>query len=230
MNCVILQPSYIPWRGYFHQIQKSDVFVFYDDVQYDTGGWRNRNRVKTAAGTRWLTIPVHSQGAETLQRPINSIEICWEQKWNAKHLAVLENAYRTAPYFKQYAPLIRSWYHQRPRLLADFTIQQTIDIARELGIQSTQFLRSSTFPAEGTKTDRLVSLLTQIGADHYLCGPAAKVYMDEALLNKHGITLEWMEYGYPEYPQMYPPFDPQVSILDLLMMTGEDAPRYIWTS
>ena len=228
MNCVILQPSYIPWRGYFHQIYKADLFIFFDDVQYDTGGWRNRNRVKTAGGTQWLTVPVHSQGAEALQRPTNSIEICWDRRWNAKHLAVIENAYRTAPYYKQYAPLLRSWYQQRPQLLADFTIQLTMDLSRELGIRSTKFMRSSTLSVEGAKTERLVSILKQVGADHYICGPAAKAYMDEALLNSHGITLEWMEYHYPEYPQLYPPFDPQVSVMDLLMMTGPDAGSYIW--
>src|ERR1041385_6469904 len=157
VNCVILQPSYIPWRGYFHQISKADLFIFYDDVQYDTGGWRNRNRVKTAAGTRWLTIPVHSQGAKTLQRQINTIEICWDRKWNKNHLAVIENAYRTAPYFRTYAPLLRSWYQQHPQLLADFTISQTIDLARELGITTTKFMRSSALSVTGTKTERLVS-------------------------------------------------------------------------
>jgi hypothetical protein len=60
MKCVILQPSYIPWRGYFHQILKSDIFVFYDDVQYDKHGWRNRNRIKTHQGVIWLSIPVYS--------------------------------------------------------------------------------------------------------------------------------------------------------------------------
>ena len=69
MKCVILQPSYIPWRGYFHQIQKADLFVFYDDVQYDDRGWRNRNRVKTEQGTRWLTIPVFSQGVQVDAHP-----------------------------------------------------------------------------------------------------------------------------------------------------------------
>ena len=60
-----MQPSYIPWRGYFDLIRRSDVFVFYDDVQYDRRGWRNRNRIKTPAGTQWLTIPVHARGAQT---------------------------------------------------------------------------------------------------------------------------------------------------------------------
>ena len=72
MNVVILQPSYIPWRGYFDQIRRADLFVFYDDVQYDKRGWRNRNQIKTASGKQWLTVPVYSHGAQTKNIPIRN--------------------------------------------------------------------------------------------------------------------------------------------------------------
>src|SRR5262249_36492919 len=97
--CAILQPSYIPWRGYFHQIQKSDVFVFYDDVQYDKHGWRNRNRVKTANGPVWLSVPVRHKGNVTHGIPIKDIEIAWDHAWNAKHWATLTQSYARAPHF-----------------------------------------------------------------------------------------------------------------------------------
>src|SRR5258706_11300443 len=100
MNCVILQPSYIPWRGYFHQVHKADVFVFYDCVQYDDRGWRNRNRIKTARGPQWLTIPVHSKGAQTLVIPIKDVGIVWDNPWNKKHWAALQHNYGQAPHFK----------------------------------------------------------------------------------------------------------------------------------
>ena len=95
MNCVILQPSYIPWRGYFHQIQKADLFVFYDDVQYDKRGWRNRNRIKTSDGLRWLTIPVHSRGAQTEHIPINQIPIMWDA--NTPGAAITGKAWNMLP-------------------------------------------------------------------------------------------------------------------------------------
>src|SRR5580692_4657424 len=99
MTCVILQPSYIPWRGYFHQIQKADLFVFYDDAQYDKHGWRNRNRIKTPQGPQWLTIPVNKKGNVEHQRAIQEIEICWEQPWNKRHHLTLQHAYKHAPFF-----------------------------------------------------------------------------------------------------------------------------------
>ena len=228
MNCVILQPSYIPWRGYFHQIQKADVFVFYDDVQYGGRGWRNRNRIKTHAGSQWLTIPVQSGGAALQGRPIREVAIDWTKPWSKKHWETIRHSYCKAPYFKRYEALLASFFERRDALLADFTIVTTVALARELGIEETRFVRSSYLPAQGGKTDRLVSILSHLGVTHYISGPSARDYLEAEKLHGAGITLEFMRYGYPEYPQLNPPFDPQVSIIDLLVMTGPDAPKYIW--
>jgi len=227
MKAVILQPSYIPWRGYFHQIHKADVFIFYDDVQFDKHGWRNRNRVKTHQGTQWLTIPVHGRGAPVQHTPINQVLIDSRQSWNRKHWMTLEQSYSKAPYFKSYAGWLEAMYQDPPSLLADFTISLTVEISRQIGIQHTRFLRSSSLEALGTKTERLLHILTQLGADHYISGPSARSYLDENAFATAGITLEYMEYNYPVYEQLYPPYDPQVSILDLMFMTGPDALAYM---
>ena len=226
MNVVILQPSYIAWRGYFDQIRRADVFVFYDDVQYDKHGWRNRNQIKTHQGKQWLTIPVHAKGA-TQGMPIKDVRIDWSKPWAKSHLKALTVSYSKAPYFKEYLPLLESFYQQRYELLADFTIETTARLACELGFNSTRFLRSSELPnIEGQGTDRLISLLTQLGAKHYMSGPSAIEYMEPEKFAAAGITFEYMQYNYPEYPQLYPPYDPYVSILDLLFMTGKDASGY----
>ena len=56
----ILQSNYIPWKGNFHMMRLVDEYVLYDDVQFTRRDWRNRNKIKTPAGLRWLTIPVKS--------------------------------------------------------------------------------------------------------------------------------------------------------------------------
>ncbi len=228
MKCVILQPSYIPWRGYFHQIQKADIFVFYDDVQFDRRGWRNRNQIKTPHGLQWLTIPVYSKGCQIEHTPINKIQICWDTSWNTKHWNAIKNTYAKAPYFKHYRNLIEPWYTRKPELLADFVIDTTLSLAKELGLTNKTFLRSSSLGVDGSKTDRLLAILLKIGATHYITGPSAREYIKEQKFRDFGITLEYMEYNYPEYPQLHPPYTPFVSILDLLMMVGDDAARYIW--
>jgi hypothetical protein len=227
MKCVILQPSYIPWRGVFDQIRQADVFVFYDDVQYDKHGWRNRNQLKTPQGKQWLTIPVSAKGAVTDHVPINEVPIIWNKAWNKEHLKTLRQHYGKAPHYKAYEPLLEEYYARHDTLLADFTIDFTIALARALHIEHTQFVRSSTLGVTGTKTDRLMAVLQKLGVDHYISGPSAKDYLETEKFEAAGIRLDYVKYDYPEYPQLYPPYDPAVTILDLLFMTGDQALKYI---
>jgi hypothetical protein len=228
MKCVILQPSYIPWRGYFHQIQKADVFVFYDDVQYDKHGWRNRNLIKGPNGPQWLTIPVASKGAVSQHIPISEVRIVWDRDWRRTHWGTLTACYARSPFFDKYAATFESFYQQRPERLSDYTIETTISVARLLGIEHTRFIRSSELDVTGSRTERLVNIVKEVGASHYISGPSARDYIEDDVFERAGITLEYMEYEYPEYPQLYPPFDGRVSILDLLFMVGDEACNYIW--
>ena len=227
MKVVILQPSYIPWRGVFDQIYRADLFIFYDDVQYDKHGWRNRNQIKTAHGKQWLTIPVHSSGA-TQGRLIKEIEIDWSKNWTTNHIKALTVSYAKAPYFRQVIDFLKPFYERQDQFLVDFTIDLTVALAFHLGISHTRFMRASELSGiDGEKTDRLIQLLTKVGAKHYISGPSAKDYLEEEKIKSAGLTLDYMAYDYPEYLQLYPPFDPNVTILDLLFMTGKDALKYI---
>jgi hypothetical protein len=226
MIAVILQPSYIPWRGYFDQIRRADLFIFYDDVQYDKHGWRNRNQIKTVQGKQWLTIPVHSSGV-TQGVPIKDVKIDQSKPWAKNHLKTLTVSYSKAPCFKQYLPLLESFYERRDEFIADFTVETTMTLARELGNSHTRFMRSSELDGiAGEKTDRLIQVLKRVGATHYISGPSAQDYIETEKFAAADITLEYMRYDYPEYPQLYPPYDPFVSVLDLLFMVGSDAARY----
>ncbi len=227
MKCVILQPSYIPWRGYFDQIRQADTFIFYDDVKYDKNGWRNRNRIKTRDGSQWLTIPVLTKGIEENHTPIHDVQINWAQNWNRKHWNALQLSYSKAPYFQRYQDVLAPFYERYDTHLAEFTIDLTIAISGLLGIQNTTFLRSSEIQGiTGTKTDRLMQILAKVGATSYLSGPSARDYLEPELFTSAGIELSFIIYDYPEYDQLYPPFESQVSILDLLFMKGPQALDY----
>ena len=228
MKAVILQPSYIPWRGFFHLIQKADMFVFYDDVQYDEHGWRNRNQIKTANGLQWLTIPVVTKGVHSQGISIKDIRFVPNNNWREKHLRSLRQSYAKAPHFRRYAPLIESFYARHDEFLADFTIDFTVAIARELGISRTQFVRSSSLPGGGEKTGRVISILKHLGAKQYISGPSARAYIEPGKFAAANIALEYMVYDYPEYPQLHGAYEPQVSVLDLLFMAGPDAARFIF--
>jgi len=228
MNCAITQPSYIPWRGHFHLIQKADVFVFFDDVQYTRKSWRNRNRVEGDEKARWLTIPVSVRDHQARRVPIKEVEIDWSRDWNLSHRRILHQAYRKAPHYRRFEPLLDEIFSQRPRLLADFTIETTIALARALDLGDTRFVRSSELEPSGTQTDRVISLMKQVGATHLINGPTARDYTDHEKLEAAALSVEYMTYDYGEYPQLRAPFDPHLSVLDLLLMTGRDAGSYIW--
>lgn len=226
MRCAIIQPSYIPWRGYFHMIEKSDVFVFYDDVQYDKHGWRNRNKIKTANGPQWLTIPVAARGNVVTGLPVHEVRIA-DRRWTSKHLASFSQAYARAPHVDRCLALLEPHLSREQDKLADLTIGLTIDIAEALGLQR-EFVRSSALDLPDDRMGRLLGALTHVGATHYISGPSARSYLDEGQLAQTGISVEYMSYDYPEYGQLHPPYEPQVSVLDLLAMQGDRAPSFIW--
>lgn len=225
MRVAILQSNYVPWKGYFDIIHDVDVFVFYDDVQYTKNDWRNRNRVKTANGVQWLTVPT----GPDIDRRICDVGLT-DLRWPLKHWRTLQQAYSHTPHFGRYETFLKDVYLGRQwQTLSDLNQFLIEAIAREyLGI-STRFADSRDYAVEGSKFDRLMSLLSKLDADVYVSGPSARNYIQQERFEEMGIELIYKSYdGYPEYPQRFPPFDHAVSILDLLCNVGPDAPHYIW--
>ncbi|MFH1940565.1 MAG: WbqC family protein [bacterium] len=221
----VIQSNYIPWKGYFDIIHDADLFIFYDDIQYTKNDWRNRNKIKTDRGMMWLTIPVGT----SLNRLICEVEI-EDRRWAKKHWHSLKQWYGSAPYFHEYEPFLEEFYLRKThRSLSDLNRQLIVSISREfLGI-STEFDDSCNFRLEGNKLERLICLLKKAGAARYISGPSAREYIDETRFKETGIELIYKDYsGYPEYPQLHPPFRHDVSILDLLFNAGPEAPLYIW--
>lgn len=221
----INQSNYIPWKGYFDLIHDVDLFVFYDDVQFTIRDWRNRNRFKSPSGADWLTIPVGSDRHRLICDVVPSNGL-----WQKKHWKTLCQLYGKTPYFGMYRAFFQHVYCEREWCSLSQLNQYLIKyIAQEyLGI-STRFLCSSELPKGGKKQERLLNMLVEVGASAYISGPSAKAYIEPRAFQELGMELIWKDYSsYPEYPQFYPPFRHDVSILDLLFHTGADAPYYIW--
>lgn len=220
----IIQSNYIPWKGYFDIINDVDIFVFYDDVQYTTRDWRNRNRIKTDKGLKWLSIPV---GSDT-KRLIYEVQIRNTQ-WQRDHWETIKLFYSKANYFKLYKDFFEYVYMENTwHNLSELNHYLIKNISKFLGC-NTQFVDSRTIQSSGKKQEKLLSILDSLKATTYISGPAAKAYIQEEDFKKRGIQLIYKDYsGYPEYPQFYPPFRHDVTILDLLFHTGPDAPYYIW--
>jgi hypothetical protein len=226
MNAVILQSNYLPWKGYFDLIHDADLFIFLDDVQYTHDDWRNRNKIMTLSGPRWLTIPAGRNN----KRLICEVEI-QDQDWKKMHRRLIEQHYSKAPYFKRFAGLLDFLYDNDLTNLSDYNQRAIKHIAGILGIR-TEFIDSRALQVEGRKTERLIQVLTKVGARKYISGPAAKDYIDDRLFDETGIELVYKRYpAYPPYDQFgAPECVHQVSILDLFFHVGDAAPQYIWDS
>ncbi len=220
MKVVVLQPSYLPWLGYFDQIARADNFVFYDDVQFDKNGWRNRNKIKTPKGEQWLTVPVKLKNH--MELPINKIEIDNGQNWRRKHLASLEINYTKARYFEDFHGFFTDLYARDWHYLVELSIYVIKEICGMMGLKR-KFFFASGLNIFGERTERLVNICKHLGADCYLTGDAAKDYLQEDMFAKNSIKLEYQNYRHPQYRQLYGDFLPYMSIVDLLFNCGKES-------
>ena len=216
---VILQSNYIPWRGYFDLMRRADAFVLYDEVQFTERDWRNRNRIMTRDGAQWLSIPVRKSGK--FGQPINQTETV-DASWTRKHWARIQDSYAKAPNF----PVVREWLEPCYVAAAAETKLSQINrlfltaIARYLDLEA-ELVWSHDIPGSGDRIERLVQICSHLGANHFLCGPAAQSYLDTSVFEEKNIAVEWMNY--PPYPMTDSnPGNEALSILDALFWLPKD--------
>lgn len=222
----VIQSNYIPWKGYFDLIRSVDAFVLFDDVQFTRRDWRNRNKIKTAQGEHWLSIPVKSKGNYT--QLINEVEVISPQ-WCARHWKTIEMNYRRAACFQQMASEMQGLYERAEKLtlLSDINYLFISEICRMLHIETPLYCSEALCRAEG-KNERLIELCLSLDATEYLSGPAARCYLDEDAFAREGLSVSYMNYdGYPAYPQLFGEFQHGVSVLDLLLNTGDQAANFL---
>jgi len=225
MRVVILQPSYLPWLGYFDQMYKSDVFVIYDDVQYDKNSWRNRNRIKTPQGWQWLTVPVLLKGRNF---PLNKdVEINNDLPWASKQLKSLAQNYRAAPHFQDVIGGLENIVAREWKFLIDLNMECISFLKRLLELETSLCFASQLDVPKVGKTGRLVEICRHFGADSFLEGDAGKSYIDESLFTNAGVTLEYQHYHHPEYQQLHGEFIPYLSVVDVLFNHGKESRRII---
>lgn len=214
----ILQPGYLPWLGFFAQLVFCDVFVLYDDVQFDKHGWRNRNRIKTPAGVQWLTVPVLHKGLG--KQVIIDVKINHTENWADKHIKTITQNYSKTSFFRQYATSIFDCISKKYEYLIDLDLE-LIYLLREFLHITTPIVRSSTLCLAGDRVQRLVQCIKHFNGTRFIEGDAGKAYISKEEFSKQGIEVHYQEYQHPVYSQLYPPFVPKLSIIDLLFNCGD---------
>jgi hypothetical protein len=224
----MMQSNYIPWKGIFDMIHSVDCFVFYDDVQYTKKDWRSRNKIPQPNGKElWLTVPVLTKNRRF--QLICEAEINQDDNWQEKHYKTLVLNYKKSPYFSKYEEILNDFYMEhRWENLSEMNIYMTKVLSQALGIK-TKFYNSADLHCTGSKDgEKVIKICEKLGCDYFINGPAAQSFMDVEKFKEANITLDYMNYEYPEYKQLTTPFNHYVTVLDLLFNTGENAPYYIW--
>lgn len=218
----VLQPGYLPWLGFFEQMSRVDVFVMYDDVQFDKNGWRNRNRIKGPDGPHWLSVPVHG----STESKILDVSIDRKQKWAKKHIGSIEQFYKKAPFRDEYLPKLKEILNSDWEKLVDLDMALIETLKNWFEIE-TPLVRSSQLGIGGDRNERLLNICKQYGASRYYSGKAAECYLDGALFQDNGIEVVFQEFQHPDYPQQHGEFFPYLSAIDLLLNCGPDSKRYL---
>jgi hypothetical protein len=226
MRLVIMQPSYLPWMGYFDLLLQADLFLVYDNVQFDKDGWRNRNRIKTANGLQWLTVPVLTKGQN---KPTNKdVRINNLEFWAKKQLKSIELSYKKAPHFAEVYPMIESVLTQEWNFLIDLNMAFIRKFCEYLNIPAKiAFASDLKLDLPEGKNEKLISICKHLKADEFYEPAGGQGYIDPAQFESQGIRLTFQNYHPAEYPQLHGPFVSHLSVIDLFFNCGRDSLKLI---
>ena len=218
MIVAIYQPQFMPWLGYFDKMDRADAFVLLDNVQYKKNEWQNRNRIRTAQGKQWLTVPVRFK----FPALINEVSINNDENWRNKHWQALRTNYAKAPHWANFGDFIESFYARQWDMLAELNRASVLWLKEQMGID-TQLHLASQMELSQDSTQRLVDICKITGGTAYLAGADGAKYMLMERFAEAGIEVIFQEYEHPTYPQMFDAFETHLSALDLLLNCGPES-------
>jgi len=219
MIVTIHQPAYLPWLGYFHKINLADKFIFFDTTQFEKNSFINRNKIKTANGPIWLTVPVKLK--DHTRKEIRQINLA-DQNWRKKHWQAIEMNYKKSKYWSKYSEELKKIYEKEYANIADLCYDQLIIFLNWLNIK-TEIVRSSELKnLQSKKLDLVLDLLKDVGASVYISGALGRDYIDGQKFRNADIKLYYQNYEHPTYGQQRGvEFVKYMSIIDLLFNQGE---------
>ncbi|MBU2540561.1 MAG: WbqC family protein [Candidatus Omnitrophica bacterium] len=214
------QPQYLPWLGFFDKIDRSDCFVFLDNVQYKKREFQNRNKIRTKDSWIWLTVPVITKGLYT--QKINEVEIDNDLDWSNDHLKSIKFNYSRAQFFKVYFEFFQKLYSKKWQRLADLNVFIIKEMLLSLGIRKDIYFESE-LGIISEKSCRIIDICKRLNADTYFSGEGGRDYLDEKQFEKNSIKLVYQDFAHPEYGQCYGSFVSNMSIIDLLFNQGKNS-------
>ncbi|HJW97178.1 MAG TPA: WbqC family protein [archaeon] len=219
MIATIHQVNYLPWLGFFSKIKSSDAFVMFDVADYSKNGLMNRNKIRTADGWMYLTVPIEKKFH---RRPFNEVLLPPNEKWREEHWKAMLFNYKKADYFGSYGDFFEKLYKKKHKTLMELNEEIILYIFKQLGINVKIFKTTELGTDKRLKkTDILLDILKSISADTYLSGAGGKTYIEPEKFREAGIGLRFQEYEHPEYRQRFDGFVPFMAVIDVLFNMGE---------
>lgn len=226
VRCAIMQPTYIPWIGYFSMIDKVDLFVFLDDVQLVKRSWQVRNKIKSNGKELLLTIPI-AKDKKRNEMLINNTSYCKNENWKEKHLKSITHSYSKAEYYDDVYPFIEKIYWRNDHFsISQFNIDIIESICEKIGISTRLVHSSNVIKEKGKKDELLANICEALNAGCFLSAQGAVPYIEQKSpggeFTKRNIELFYHMYNHPIYPQLGKEFISHIGIFDLLFNTGLD--------
>ncbi|MFA5132719.1 MAG: WbqC family protein [Candidatus Paceibacterota bacterium] len=211
----VLQPSYLPWLGYFDQIDQSNIFIFYDTVQYDKNGWRNRNKIKTKNGIQWLTVPITKKDGL-----LKDVEIVYESDWVKKHLESIKQTYGKYRFFEEVYEIISNRLLLKYGNLSMLCCDLIVDICRYMDMDNIMFMKASDLPEfTGDANERLVKMLMHVNGTMFIEGASGINYINDKMFARNGIEVKFQNYECVKYDLTV---NENLSVVDALFRFGKD--------
>ena len=226
MKIAIMQPTYIPWAGYFALINHVDQFVFLDNVQFNERSWQQRNRIFSNGEVKWLSIPVIKK--DYRNKKILDIKVDLSQNFYVKHLKTILQSYSKAENFDEQKNIIENFYEKKFDNLADMNISIIKIICEHLKIPA-NFLRASDIIYDGIRSDLLLKICKKLNCNEYISPEGSSIYLEKDLkiFSENNIKVNYFKYKTIEYKTFYKTFIPNLSIVDLMLNCGQKSKKII---
>jgi hypothetical protein len=217
MIVAVHQPQYLPWLGYFDKIRRADIFVLLDNVQFKKNEWQNRNRIKTAQGSQWLTVPVGYKYPQL----INEVTINNTVRWQHKQRQAIFTNYRKAACHEYLDDFFEELFSKSWPMISQLNTHVVRRLVEVLGIDTPLFVASELGDFTDDPDERLVEITRHFNGDTYLAGSGGRQYMDLEKYSKQGISVKFQDFQHPEYDQLFGEFEPYMSVIDLILNHGD---------
>jgi len=181
--CSIMQPTFLPWAGYFSLIAMSKQFVFLDDVQLSKQSWQTRNQINVGGKEQWLSVPVFHKDSHQL---IKDTIIDDRTRWRDKQVKTIQMSYQKTPHFDDINYLFDIITDKSIQSLSDLNVKIIRETCSRLDLNAKQHVSSQIQKKSKDRSNRLIDICCEVGCENYLSPVGAKEYLLDDDFSKSG--------------------------------------------